>query len=227
MGTKTSTTQATQYDPTTYAQRQSLMGPMQAWSQYAQNPFSTPAFNVWLNQANQRALQSGQQGMSNLMGNLGQGAYGNVPGFMTSQMANLGRQTSAMQAQAYQSAITNALQQQMQFGNLLNQVPSLQTGQTQTQQTSGLGTWLPQLASLGLGLASGGLFGGAAGLGGLFGPGGSLTNQMPSYYPQGGYGLSMPSPGFGSAANFGGMTQGLPTGVSPSIQWSPGLSGPG
>jgi len=79
---------------------------------------------------------------------------------------------------------------------MAGQYRPLQTGQTQTQQVSGLGSWLPQVVGAGLG-AAGAFFGG--GMGGS-GGGSSPFSQMPGDYanqptgnlPTGGMNMNSP-----------------------------------
>jgi hypothetical protein len=119
---------------------------------------------------------------------------------MQSQIRNAGYQTSGLKQNAYWSALQNAVGTQLSATGQAAGYQPLKTGQTQT--TSGLGTWLPQLLGAGLGAVSGGLLGG----GGMTGLGNPSFNGMGSaMIPTGGIGMAGVTPGQLSGYGMGGM----------------------
>jgi hypothetical protein len=168
-----------------------MLGPLQS---LFQNPTGSPFFNFNLQQGQRTA--SGLAGRNNFNalqnfnrsgiggGSLGSGARMQLFGDLGRQASNLGYQGWAGAMGQAQSDRWNAAS----LGSSLFSNP-LQTGQNNTQQTSGLGTWLPQLA----GAALGGLSG-LGGLGKLFGGGG------------GGGGGGFTDPGASGMYSLGGNT---------------------
>lgn len=209
MGTKTTTTQQAQYQPQSMQAYQSMLPQwLQGLQSYAQNPLASSMFQQRQQISGKEAAQSGQTAMSNLAQNLAAGGFsgGNLPGFAAQQLGNIGRGVSAQQAQGTLANLLAAQQaQQWALGSMEAYNP-LQTGQTATQQTSGLGTWLPQVAGMALGAAMGipgmpsWLQAGSQGVHGL--PSGMSTTP------------SMPM-GLAGTGVYGGM-YGMPSGM-PSI----------
>lgn len=184
MGTKTQSNQQNQYNPQSMGTYNSLQGGLgSTLNSYMTNPFGNPFFQTQQQLGTRQAGNLNQSNMSNLMGNI------NASGMMggagspaalemiqnqmrgnTANTANLGFLQPVQNAQGMQ---------QFAIGQA-NAYRPLQTGQSQTQQTSGLGTWLPQVAGMALGGLTGGLGGGlmsmlrgpmgAAGAGSQFGP---------------------------------------------------------
>lgn len=218
MGTKQTTTgsnQSTlQFNPIAQGiYNQLVQGGGNVLSQYTNAPFSNPFYQMSAALGQKGAQQMGQNNMQALLQNmLTSGISGGAgAGFKQAQMAQLGRANQSMMSQANVSNVLAALQRQMAAaGTGLSFSPQL-TGQkgtfSQTQQTSGLGTWLPQLAGGGLSAAMGFAGGGGMGGGGNFFPSvGGVSN-----------------PALGSISSIpGGMTSpgmalsGAPPGYTPS-----------
>lgn len=144
------------------------------------NPFSSPFYNLNIQQqtkaANSLSQRTGQNALQNFgMQNLGlQGS-----GLMNSLLAKAGRYGSQLQYQGFTNAANNAqsnMWNAAQLGSNFFGNP-LVTGGQQTQTTSGLGTWLPQVLGAAAGIATGGFGGG--GLSSLFGGGGGGTSGLP------------------------------------------------
>jgi hypothetical protein len=174
VGTKKTSTTTNAYDPASMNRYQSWAGGMLPQLQgLFNNPTGSPFFNFNLQQGQRTA--SGLSGRNNFNalqnfnrsgiggGSLGSGARMQMFGDLGRQASNLGYQGWAGAMGQAQSDRWNAAQ--LGAGMFAN---PLQTGQNNVQQTSGLGTWLPQLA----GAALGGLSG-LGGLGSLFGGGGA------------------------------------------------------
>lgn len=175
---------------------------------FINNPFGNSLYQMGAGQAQQGAKQLGNQNMQALQQNqLVQGLGGQAgQGWLGAQQAQTGRANQAMSSQANVSNVLAALQRQMAATGMGMSFSPQLTGQSgnfsQTQSTSGLGTWLPQLLGAGMSAAMGGLTGGA----GLFanptgGSVGSTSNpglMSPSYMPGGMGGpwapVSAPSP---------------------------------
>lgn len=151
----------------------------QQLSQMMNQPFSNPLYQMGLGQSQAGATAAGNQAMqmlgnnqkvSGLSGNAGQG-------WLAAQKGRTGRSNLSMMSGANTSNVMAALQRQLQATGMGMAFQPLMTGEKgksnslTSQQQSGLGTWLPQLLSAGLGAATGGL--GAMGGKGLFGQGGS------------------------------------------------------
>lgn len=201
MGTKTQSSssgnQATsfQFNPASmklYQQYLAGIGPQVL--NFASQPYTNPQYLLEQSMGQNMANTLGQRGVANVMNNMSSMGFGNMPGFQQSLLANAGRQTMGLQSQAWQNAFRNAGARQQFAMGLGASFQPLMTGTNsnfanqQTTQTSGLGTWLPQVAGAALGAFTGGLGGG---LGSMMGGGGGG-----SYNP------------FGSA-NYGNQSLGL------------------
>lgn len=156
--------------------------------QYMSSPLNNSMYNLGIGASQKGAAQSGQNNMqalqsmmktSGLTGNAGQG-------FQMAQQGRMGRANQGMMAGANTSNVMQALNRQMQATGMGMAFQPLMTGEkgnsssNTTQQQSGLGTWLPQLLSAGMGMATGGLSGLAGGAKGLFQQGASGTAAAPS-----------------------------------------------
>jgi hypothetical protein len=208
MSTKTQTDSTNKYDPgsmSRYSGWQSSMFPI--LQSLFQNPTGSQFFNQNLQQNQRSASQLGGRNSSNALLNfqrsgIGGGSLGG--GAMQQLMSGAGRYSSSLGYQAWNSTMNQAQADRWNAGSLGSQMfQPLQTGQSQTQTKSGLGTWLPQLIGAGLsGLAAVGTGGasllatGAAGLGSQFGAGGASPeiNSLLSNNLGGGY-FSGPSIG--------------------------------
>lgn len=201
------------FAPGSMANYQALQGSyVPALQDLINNPLGNPMFQAMA--GNMRAQVGGNNAasMQTLTNNMTQFGGASSP-FMASQMARLGRTTSSQQAGGYNNLLIQAMQQRMQGLGMAGSFNPLVTGGNQsqsytgnmtgsssgqqTQQQSGLGTWLPQLLSAGLGGAMNFLpKGGGGGVGALptSSPGSSFAANNPF--------LSMPMPGSGGGNNF-------------------------
>lgn len=164
---------------------------------------------LWQQQANSQIALSGQRNNSNLMQNATTNGYGNgsMPAFMQSQLAANGRSMAGQQSNAFLNSTFQGLQTQ-EFGTqAAENYHPLQTGSTQVQQTSGTGTWLPQVLSAGMNLGMGFLNGGqgSAGAGGS-GAAPDFSSQWltPSTNGSGNFNSVMSNWGGPSMPSFGG-----------------------
>lgn len=204
-----------QYNPLSQAMYNQILptaaSSLQSYIQAGQNPTQSPIFNL-LNQnafnQNNAAAQGWQNTLTNNIAATGQNALPNLPAFRTEEALANARALSGANANA---AVNNALgiyntglgattagmaYQPLQTGYTGAQQGNM-TGQ-QTETTSGLGTWLPAVASIGLGALTGGLGlipGVAGGLGGALSgaagikaptstPGVSASQATPYFNPQ-------------------------------------------
>lgn len=191
------------------------------------NPFGNDAFKQESTIGQDQAARVGQRGVSNVTQNAAGLGYNTNGGMFNSMLQRAGQNTSAMQGQAFRGAIGNAVGRQMSSAGMLSSFQPLMTGSNsnsqQTQQTSGLGTWLPQLigslggaamsafapgagAAMGAGkAASGGASAFSGGLGGVFGSG--PVGGFPGMGAGGVSGLSGLFPqGMGGVPQFGGSS---------------------
>ena len=156
-------------------------------SNYINNPMATvsPYFNLATQSAVRNANVGNQARMSNLTNNMAALGSPNagLSAFNMSQINNASRANSANTANAFlqgqlgkaQAAI-GVQQTGLQAG--MGYKP-LQTGSTQTQTQSGLGTWLPQVLSGALGAATGFATGGMSSLfKGAAGPASQMANSF-------------------------------------------------
>lgn len=189
MSTKNTTTSTNQYNSQSMGQYNKLQNQYGGLlSQYMNNPMGAVSgiYDQSGQMAQQNAAQLGQSGMSNLANNQAASGFGgtNMPAYMQSQIAAQGRATSGMQSNAFLQnnlAKNQAALGVQQFGaSQAGMYRPLQTGGTQTKQTGGLGSWLPQVAGGALGMAMAGMTGGASGGAGMMGGFGQSPNTNPS-----------------------------------------------
>lgn len=110
---------------------------------------------LWMQQSNQNINQIGARQNSNLMSNAtANGGAGNLSSYMQASLARNSRSVGSMQSNSFLQSQMAASQMQMQGIQMAEGYKPLQTGGTQTQQTSGLGTWLPQAVGAGLSIAA-------------------------------------------------------------------------
>lgn len=188
---------------------------------YINDPFGNAFYQLGAGQSQRGAQQGGANNMAalqQLMRTTGFGGQAGA-GFSAAQQARTGRANQAMSSQANTQNVLSALQRQMAAaGTGLSFSPQL-TGQTgnfsQTSQTSGLGTWLPQLLAGGISAGMGAMTGGASMMGAMSpyasgtGPGNagafngvpSPALNAPSYMPINSMSPNIPPPFFG----FGGV----------------------
>ncbi len=206
MGTKTTTTsnstQNIQRDP------QAMTGYHQALTQaqsLVSNPFNNQFYNQNLGLLTGNANRQNQMMQQNTLSNLQRSGIGtgSAAGNMLRMMG--GYMGSRNTAGAFNMAGQTA---QSMYGSgmsmLSNPLVTGQTGNsTQTQQTSGLGTWLPQVIGAGLG-AAGGFMGGGGFAGAMKGA------------------MGMPSSGGGNAmGGFMGSVGGVANSALNSPQYMP------
>lgn len=177
MGTKQQTQQTVNYDPTSLGQYQQfwqLATPL--LTGMATNPFTSPSYQLNLSQATQAAHQQGSMAMQNALANLNTAGMGQTnSGLRAGLLSQLGRYGSNLGYQGFLSAVNQAQSNQWNALSMLGSRTPLVTGQTGTSKTSGLGTWLPQLAGAAISGLTGGLTGG---LGAAVGAGASQLNSM-------------------------------------------------
>jgi len=206
------------------------------------NPFSSPFFNLNLQQQTKGASALAGRNMQNALLNFGRTGFGTgaTGGMRTQLLSGLNRMGSGMQYGGFMNAVNQAQSDRWNAASLGSSLFSnpLQTGQQNVQKTSGLGTWLPQVVGGALAIGAAPFTGGAslAGLGSLMGKGAGMDS---GYTPSGAFGGGSPTgyggfnnylsnnPGFGVwQPNLGTMPQGassFPMGFgTPGIVPSPG-----
>lgn len=196
------------YDPSSLALYKKLTsGGGNVLSQYMNNPLSNPWYNLGLGQSMKGATQLGQQNMNTMTNNMKVSGIGGGAGnaFQQAMTSNIGRGNQSLRSQANLGNVFQALQRQMTATGMGMSFNPLLTGESgkSTQQTSGLGTWLPQLlgslAGAGMSAATGGMSGAA---GKAFQTVGAQGASVPLFG-------SLPAMGGGSSAPnpflFGGM----------------------
>ena len=144
----TKTTSTNQYDSTamkTYNAFQPQL--LSSMLQMSQNPLGSSYFQNQLAQQQANAHQINQRSQSNSLRNLrtGGGILSNSGGYTNALINRNTISGSALQANAFNSAMNTALQNRGSALSAMEAYQPLQTGQT--TGTSGLGTWLPQAAS--------------------------------------------------------------------------------
>ena len=177
---KTTTTQSTnQYTPQATAAQNTLSN---TWSPMVQNPFNNPQYNMGLQQTQNAANQTSMNAIRNAMQNFNMSGMGNLTGgARASLLSGLGRSATANRMQGFFNNWNTAIGQQQFGSDVLGGLSGQLAGQKTTQKTSGLGTWLPQVAGAALGFAAAPFTGGASLLGaagamGAGGGGGSNPN---------------------------------------------------
>lgn len=194
MSTKKTTTEAGTFDPTSMSTFQAFQPAFRGGMlDIMQDPLKATYFNTMLQMSQAQNRQAFGQSQNIMNQNLAAGGFvGNMPAFAQMNLLNNQRALSAAQSNTFNNLLLGA--NQMRFGALSQAggYRPFQTGGQTTQRTSGLGTWLPQVAGMGLSAFTGG-FGGqmfspfaetggygvaAAGLGPM--PGSVDTTMMPS-----------------------------------------------
>lgn len=128
------------------------------------NPYGNQTFQQESSANQDQAAKMGQRGVSNVTNNAAAMGYGTKGPAFNSMLNAAGRATNTLQAQGFRGAVGNA-NQRMQLGMQVSSAfQPLMTGTnsnfSQTQSTSGLGTWLPPVAGMALGAATAGAGGG-------------------------------------------------------------------
>jgi hypothetical protein len=161
MGTKQTTTSTNQYSPTGMATYNALQAPATGLlNSNINNPYNNTGFNTRMAQGTMantgfgNAAGASTQQANSALGTTGGAAFNNY------QAASQGRANAANQGQMTNSLLLGAAQNRNQSLTAAMNYRPLQTGGTQTQQTSGLGTWLPQVIGAGISAFTGGMGGG-------------------------------------------------------------------
>jgi hypothetical protein len=201
----------TKTQTTTNTQNQYNQGSMNAFNQFTQGgsnvlnqDIKDPMSQIGFNQR----MQMGNQNLFNLfnsrnsaVANRASAFGGNTPLFLQNQLNRNSNALAGSQANMFNQNMLYADQlRQGAAQQMLNYHP-LQTGSNsvQTQQQTGLGTWLSPLVSAGLGIATGGMFRSSGGKPGfangiVAGSGGPTNTDMglPQNYVPGGTGSINP-----------------------------------
>ena len=160
--TTSNSTQTATFDPASLAAYRTMTPLLTSftnnWLGGGGNPTKTPGFNLLNQSAQKQAGAVGGRNIRNIATNaLALGMNPNSPAF-AAQIQRATRANSGLQQNAFLSTLQSAMQNQQFAASLANAYRPLQTGGTasgtSTETTSGLGTWLPQLASAGLGAAT-------------------------------------------------------------------------
>lgn len=193
-----------QFDPASMDAYHQLLGKSSGVLQdYMSDPFKSTFFNQMLGMGQANIGQQNQTSLNQLTRNAqAMGGGGNSNPYLQSLMAQQGRGASAQQSGLFGNLLNNANQSRMWATQQAAGFKPLQTGST--QQTSGLGSWLPQLIGAGLGVAGGIASGGISGLGkgimsGTMGAMNAAMSPMKSPFLQGGFNMpsNMPPPNVG------------------------------
>jgi hypothetical protein len=111
-------------------------------------------FNTQLAMGNQAANQQGSSQMNAMQQRMQAQGLGGNSALMNAQIGQQARSTQANQSGLYNNLLLQGgNMRQSAIQGALNYNPQ-QTGQTNTQQIAGLGTWLPQVVGAGLGAAA-------------------------------------------------------------------------
>jgi len=161
MPTKNTTTSnnSLQFDPNSMnVYRGFQTGGSNVLQQDISDPLSQIGFNQRLAMGNQNAFNlfsARNQGVANRASAFG----GNTPLFLQNQFNRNANMLSGMQANNFNQNLLYADQVRQNAATQMLGYRPLQTGSNTktTQQTSGVGTWLGPAASIGLGIATGGM----------------------------------------------------------------------
>ena len=184
MGTKT--TNSNQYNGAANATYNAFQPQiMSQLSAMVQNPLGSTYFQNQLAQQKTVANQISQRNQTNSLENLktGGGILSNAGGYVNSLVNRNNIQGSNLQSNAFNSALNSALQNRNMALMSMQTYQPLQTGSTSS--TSGLGTWLPQVAGMAMNMV-------APGLGSMMG-GGSFSGGYQSQGGGGGYSAPRPA----------------------------------
>jgi hypothetical protein len=203
MSKKTVTTQTNQYTPQATTAQNTLSS---TYNPMVANPYSGKAYNMGLQQNMQTANQLSANATRNAMQSFQMSGMGNLTGgARASLLSGLGRSASGLRQQGFFNNWNTATANQQFGASVLGQQSGQLSGTTGTQKTSGLGTWLPQVAGAALGIAggfaSGGASGGLSGTAGAWNAatspmqaGSSLGNNNPSPSGIGQFSPTVPNP---------------------------------
>jgi hypothetical protein len=185
MSTKTVDTTDLQFDPTSMNTFTGLQGGIGSNLQdFMRNPLQSSFFNTQLQMNNAQNRYAFGGANRNIFSNLVAGGnVGNAGAFTQDQLRANNMALSGANANSFNNLLLGA--NQLRFGATQGAMGyrPLQTGQTRTKTQSGLGTWLPQLISAGIG-AAGMAFGMPPGVSAFgAGPGGSMMAKAFSGAP--------------------------------------------
>ncbi len=167
---KTPSSQQNVFDATSMSQDYDRSGAgSSAVSDEIRNPYGSMFFNQQLQMIRRQQGQSQLSGQQSLQQRAqAMGINPNSPQYF-SQMNRLQRQGQGDTSRGYGNLLLGAANLRQGAIDAAMNFRPLQTGQTgqQTQTSSGLGTWLPQVAGMGLSLATGGMGSIAGGFGSM------------------------------------------------------------
>jgi len=212
MSTQNKQTSSTSFDPTSMGVFQGFQPQYsQAMSSEVTDPYSNMFFNKQLGMQNQSIATGNQNNMEALLQRAkALGINPNSPAYF-SQLNQLQRQMQSQRAGGFNDLLLQAGQFRQNALQNMGGYRPLVTGGTQTQQQSGLGTWLPQLAGAaikgGMAMATGGASmagdaasSGSSGGGSMFFPGtqspggqGSYIDPMSGFSGSSGFNPFMPT----------------------------------
>lgn len=159
MSTKQTTQSTINYDPTSMGVFKGFQPTIASTlADYAKNPLLATFFQNQLQMANRANQVAGNAANQQFLWNQrALGPVANRGAFMASNLSRIQRSNLSRQSQTFDNLLLNAENvrrgaiQQMQGYN------PLQTGQTTTQQQSGLGAWFPQVVGMGISAFTGGI----------------------------------------------------------------------
>ena len=181
------TTTTNQYDPGSKSAFDTMTPQMSSvLSSYMRNPFNNGQYRLGLGRSMASALTEGNNAARAVQSMFRTSGFAGGAGspFLMAQRARIGRFASGLRANAQVGNIMNAFARQQWATQLASGYSPLQTGQTATQKTSGLGTWLPQVMGAGLSIAAAPFTGGTSLMGlpgamGAAGGGGGDVSMTP------------------------------------------------
>lgn len=173
MSSKTETKTTNTYNKASMANYNSFQGSVKSGlDDYANNP--NKLIGLWQQQQNKQIGALGDRMNSNVYANRNTGGWGggNLQAFQQAQINRNSRAVSGMQSNAFMNNQYQADDRRRWALGQMQSYQPLQTGGTQTQTKSGVGTWLPQIAGAAIGGASSFFSGGATSAfsGGFTGP---------------------------------------------------------
>ena len=155
-------TQTTQFDPVAMAQYQGLVPQYTGvWSQYMKDPHANAYFQKALARSQGNIQATGARSLANFSANTRGWGMGATPAFQIAERARMERQISGESSRNYTDLLLGFEDKRLQASSQAAGFQPLRTGETATgssnsntiEQTSGLGTWLPQLLAAGIGAA--------------------------------------------------------------------------
>jgi hypothetical protein len=194
------------------------------------NPYGNPFYQQTLTQGMNAANSMNQNAQQNVTSNIARSGIGASSPAAMMMMQQAGYMGSHTQAGAFMNASQQA---QGMYGAGMNFLGHpLQTGQsmngTSTEKTSGVGSWLPQVAGAALGAAAGVMTGGATTMagriaGGLKGAAGALGGGGGNAAggDMGSMSMGMVPSNMGMGSSFGFTPQNSPFNVAGNAAYNP------